>query len=128
MSRPGDPDRRFELLEGTSPAITAKAVELVGSIPGAHTFELAYDARDRHLEDDEEPGPTEAVRWTARATIKRRNGKHRYEHTYEGTAIADPVAQTPPGGHGQAAVLAVVELLEKLGANVILLEQLRNPQ
>lgn len=117
MSRPGDPGRRLEWVEGPVEAIVTKAVELVGTVPGAKSFELAYDAVDRELAEDEEPAPDEAVRWTASAELRRKYGKGRpITRTVTGTAIAEP-----NGHHGEAIVRAVVELLEKLGANVVLM-------
>ena len=128
MSRPGDKGRRLITADGFD-QIIVKAVELVGTVPGASEFEIGYEPADgRELGEDEDTLPDEPVRWYARATIKRGNGRKRLVHTYEGSHVADPVAQTPPGGHQQAGVLAVVDLLERIGVNVIVLDQLRNPQ
>lgn len=118
MTTPGSPGRRLEWVEGPVDAIVVKAVELVGTVPGARGFELAYDAADRVLADDEEPRPDEAVIWTARATVRRRYSGTRkpVEHTYEGTATV------PAGGRHDAGIVnAVVELLERMGANVVLM-------
>lgn len=118
MSRPGDPGRRLEWVEGPAEAIVVKAVELVGTVPGATGFELAYTAADRVLAEDEEPRPDESVAWTASATLRRRYPGVRkpVTRTITGTAI------TPPGeSHAQGIVDAVVDLLEQLGANVVLL-------
>lgn len=117
MSAPGSPGRRLEWVEGPVEAIVTKAVELVGTVPGASSFELAYDAADRVLAEDEEPAPDEAVAWTARATVRRKYGKGRpIEHTYAGTALVEPGAS-----HAEGIVAAVVDLLERMGANVTLL-------
>lgn len=117
MSAPGTPGRRLEWVEGPVEAIVVKAVELVGTVPGARDFELAYEAADRVLAEDEEPGPDEAVVWTAKATVRRKYGKGRpIEHTYAGTAIVEA-----GGRHDEGIVNAAVDLLEKLGANVVLL-------
>jgi hypothetical protein len=118
MSSPGDPGRRSELLEGTAEDIVAKAVELVGTVPGATSFELAYDTVDRVLGEDEEPRPDDRVRWTASAELRRKyaKGTKPVTRTITGTAIAEAGAN-----HGEAMVLAVVDLLENLGANVVLM-------
>lgn len=117
MSTPGSPDRRLEWVEGPAEAIVAKAIELIGTVAGARSFELAYDAVDRTLAEGEEPDPSEAVRWTASAELRRKYGKGKpITRTVTGTAIAPP--GTP---QGVAIVEAVVELLEKLGANVVLM-------
>lgn len=118
MSAPGSPGRRLEWVEGPVEAIVLKAVELVGAIPGASSFELAYDAADRVLADGEEPRPDEAVAWTASAELRRRYPGVRkpVTRTVTGTAIAPADSDT-----AQAIVDAVVDLLEKLGANVVLL-------
>lgn len=109
--------RRRIVVEGYDQLVT-RAVELVGTVPGARSFELRYDAADRVLAEDEEPRPDEAVAWTAEAELRRRyaRGTKPVVRTITGTAIA------PPGGrHDVAIVDAVVELLRKLGANVELL-------
>lgn len=130
MSRPGDPGRPMHLLEGNGPAILTKAVELIATVPGASTFELSYDARDRDLAEDEEPRADEAVVWTATAVLRRRYspGTRKVTRTVSGTYTYDPATADLPGGQAQASVLAIVALLEELGANVIMLDQLRNPQ
>lgn len=118
MSAPGDPGRRLEWVEGPVEAIVTKAVELVGTVPGASSFELAYAAADRELAEDEEPRPDEAVAWTATAELRRKftGVRKPITRTIVGTAIV------APGGHqGEGIVEAVVDLLEKLGANVVLL-------
>lgn len=99
-------------------AIVTKAVELVGTVPGAASFELRYEAADRVLAEDEEPRPDEAVAWHASAELRRKyaKGTKPVVRTITGTAIV------PPGGHhGEGIVRAVVELLEALGANVTLM-------
>jgi hypothetical protein len=123
VSAPGDPGRTLAWVEGPAEEIVAKAVELIGThVPDAKAFELRYEARDRQLADDEEPDPGEAVRWIASATVRRKYGKGKpVEHTYVGSAIADPTTRTPVGGHPQAIVLATVDLLERLGANTVVL-------
>lgn len=118
MSRPGDPGRRLEWVEGPAEQIVVKAVELIRETQ-AKTFSLRYDARDRQLAEDEEPDPGEAVVWTASAEYVDRTLRHKVKRTVTGTALVDPATRTPPGGHAQGIVLAVVELLEKLGANVV---------
>lgn len=117
MSRPGDPGRRLEWIEGPAEAIVARAVELVGTVPGARSFELAYDARDRDL-GEEEPDPSDVIVWTASAELRRRyvRGAKPVTRTVTGTATVDP-----GGSHAQGIVDAVVALLEQLGANVVLL-------
>jgi hypothetical protein len=129
MTRPGDPGRPMHLLEGDAAQVVAKAVELVGTVPGASSFELKYDARDRVLAENEEPTDDEAVVWTATAQLRRRyaRGMPKVTTTRVGVHIYDPATDDLPGGHAQAGVLAVVALLEELGANVVLLDQLRNP-
>lgn len=118
MSAPGDPGRTLAWVEGPAEEIVAKAFELIGAhVPDAKAFELRYEARDRELAEDEEPDPGEAVRWIASATVRRKYGKGKpITRTVTGTAIAEP-----NGHHGEAIVRAVVELLEKLGANVVLM-------
>lgn len=111
-------ERRLELLSGDGPAIMARAVELVGTVPGARDFELSYTAADRVLEDDEEPLPDESVAWLATATVRRKytKGTKPITRGYTGTAIAEPGTS-----HELAAVNAVVELLRAMGANVTVL-------
>jgi hypothetical protein len=111
-------ERRLELLSGDGPAIIARAVELVGTVPGAQDFELAYTAADRVLAEDEEPRDDEAVAWTATATVRRKyaKGTKPITRTYTGTGIA-----APGESHAQASVTAVVELLRAMGANVTVL-------
>lgn len=118
MSAPGSPGRRLEWVEGPVEAIVTKAVELVGTVPGARSFELSYTAADRVLEEDEEPQPDEAVEWTASAELRRKyaKGTKPITRTITGTSIV-----APHGNHGEGIVAAVVELLEKLGANVSLM-------
>lgn len=118
MSAPGDPGRRLEWIEGPAEAIVAKAVELIGTIPGASSFELRYDAVDRVLAEDDEPGPDDVVRWTAAAELARRYTGVRKPvvRTVEGTALV-----SPGGSHAQGIVNAVIDLLEALGANVVAL-------
>ena len=110
-------ERRRIVVEGFD-AIVVKAVELVGTVPGASSFELKYDAADRVLAEDEEPRPDEAVAWTASAELRRKyaKGTKPVVRTITGTAIV-----APGGHHGEGIVAAVVELLEKLGANVSLM-------
>lgn len=110
--------RRLEWVEGPVEAIVVKAVELVGTVPGASSFELRYDAADRVLPDDVEPDPDEAIMWTASAELRRRyaKGAKPVTRTITGTA------SVPPGGsHAQGIVDACVDLLRKLGANVTVL-------
>lgn len=123
MSNPGDPGRTLAWVEGPAEEIVAKAVELIHQhVPDAVSFELRYEARDRQLAEEEEPDPTEAVRWLASATVRRKYGKGKpIEHTYTGEHIADPATRTPAGGHPQAIVLATVDLLERLGANTVVM-------
>lgn len=123
MSAPGDKGRTLAWVEGPAEEIVAKAVELIGThVPDVKAFELRYEARDRQLAEEEEPDPTEAVRWIASATVRRKYGKGKpIEHTYSGEHIADPATRTPAGGHPQAIVLAVVQLLERLGANTVVM-------
>lgn len=111
--------RRSELLSGDGPAIITRAVQLVGTVPGARDFELSYTAADRVLEDDEEPRADEPVAWLATATVRRKYAKGTKPITrgYSGTAIAEA-----GGSHDEAAVTAVVELLRAMGANVDLLK------
>lgn len=99
-------------------AIVVKAVELVGTVPGASEFELRYEAADRVLGEDEEPRPDESVAWMASATLRRKyaKGAKPVTRTITGTAIV-----APGGNHGEAIVRAIVDLLEKLGANVTLM-------
>lgn len=67
-------ERRRIVVKGFD-AIVVKAVELVGTVPGASSFELKYDAADRVLGEDEEPRPDEAVAWTASAELRRKYAK-----------------------------------------------------
>lgn len=118
MSAPGSPGRRLEWVEGPVEAIVTKAVELVGTVPGARSFELSYTAADRVLDEDEEPQPDEAVEWTASAELRRKyaKGTKPVVRTITGTSIV-----AAHGNHAEGIVRAVVELLEKLGANVVLM-------
>lgn len=116
MSRPGDPGRQQYVADGFD-EIVATTAQAVGTIPGARSFELRYDGVDRVLADDEEPRTDERIRWTAIATIRARHGSHRFDREVKGTAIAEP------GNHGRGMSMACVELLEKLGANVVLVDQ-----
>lgn len=93
---------------GADEAVATCAL-LVGQ-SGARTFELAYDRADgAPLTDHEEPGPDEAVAWTATAEFP--NGR-----TVTGTAISNP------GEHRSGGALACVDLLRRLGANVTVLD------
>ena len=118
MSRPGDPGRRQLTATGAVEAVTV-AAELVGTIPGARSFELRYDAVDRELAEDEEPRPDEAVRWEAVAVIARKYPGQRKptEVTYVGSYVAEPGTD-----HGRAGAMAAVDLLEKLGANTVVID------
>lgn len=109
--------RRTIVVEGFD-AIVVKAVELVGTVPGASSFELRYNAADRVLEEGEEPRPDEAVAWHASAELRRKyaKGTKPVVRTITGTAIVQP-----GGNHGEGIVEAVVDLLEQLGANVVLM-------
>lgn len=115
MSRPGDPGRQQYVAEGFD-EIVATTAQAVGTIKGAKSFELRYDGVDRELADDEQPRPDERIRWTAIATISARHGSHRFDREVKGTAIAEP------GNHGRGMSLACVQLLEKLGGNVVVLD------
>lgn len=118
MSSPGDIGRRIEWVEGPAEDIVVKAIELVGTVPGAKSFELRYDVPGRELFEDEEPCPDEVVRWTATAELRRRysRGAPKVTRTITGTADVEPY-----GSNSQGIVDAVVDLLEQLGANVVLL-------
>lgn len=117
MSRPGDKGRRQFI--ATSPEdVFVKAVEAVSTIPGAQSFELSYDGVDRVLADDEEPGPEDRIRWKATAVVRRKFGRGRpVEHAYVGEQVCEP-----GGDHGMAGALAIVALLERLGANTVVID------
>lgn len=118
MSAPGTPGRRLEWVEGPVDQIVAKAVELVGTVPDARSFELRYEAADRVLADGEEPHPDEAVAWHASAELRRKyaKGTKPVVRTITGTSIV-----AAHGNHAEGIVRAVVDLLEQLGANVVLM-------
>lgn len=118
MSAPGTPGRRLEWVEGPVEAIVTKAVELVATVPGARSFELSYDAADRVLAEGEEPHPDEAVAWTASAELRRKyaKGTKPVVRTVTATSIV-----APHDNHAEGIVRAVVDLLEQLGANVVLM-------
>lgn len=115
MSRPGDPGRRQIVAEGFEQILTTTA-DAVGSIPGAVSFEVRHDAADRELADDEEPRPDERIRWTVTATLRRKHGSHRFEVEVSGTSVAEP------GEHARGISMACVQLLERLGANTVVLD------
>lgn len=117
-------NRPTELVEGYE-ALVVRAVELVGQVPGAKDFELAYEAADRVLEEGEEPRPDEAVAWRASATVRRKYhpGTKPIERTFYGTAIV-----RPGGLHDQGIVDAVVTLLRNMGANVNVLIVREDPE
>lgn len=109
-----DQPRKRIVVEGFD-ALMVKAVELVGTVPGASSFELRYEAADRVLEEGEEPRPDEAVAWHATAELRRKyaKGTKPVVRKITGTAIV-----AAGGHHGEGIVAAVVDLLEQLGANV----------
>lgn len=120
MSRPGDPGRRVEFVEGFE-AIAVKTVELVQSVPGASSFELKYEAMDRVLAEGEEPRPDEAVQWSASAQLRRRYypGAPKVTRTIVGSSVVEA-----GGSHYRGIALACVDLLERLGVNTVVLDDL----
>lgn len=130
-SKPGDVGRRLEWVEGPAVDVVLKTIELVHTVPGAHSFEFGYDAVDRELAEGEEPDPTEPVRWWVKAYVRAKlvRGHKPIDRTWVRYAVYDPASVDPlaPSSHAHAIVLASVALLEAMGANVVLLDDLRNP-
>lgn len=121
----------IEWVEGPAKAVLVKTAELVGTVPGARTFTFGYDAVDRELAEDEEPDPTEPVRWWVKATARQKlhRGTKPVDRSWIRYAVYDPASVDPnaPSSHAHALVLASVALLEAMGANVVLLNDLRTP-
>lgn len=130
-SKPGDVGRRLEWVDGSAVDVVLKTIELVHTVPGARSFEFGYDAVDRELAEDEEPDPTEPVRWWVKATARQKlaRGRKPVDRSWIRYAVYDPASVDPqqPTSHAHAIVLASVALLEAMGANVVLLNDLRNP-
>ncbi len=105
--------RRTQHLATGFDEILATAIKVTQEA-GATSFELGYTATERLLRPDEQPLPTEPVRWTASATFAGPLG----ERTATGTAVSRP----GQCDHGRAISYAVVRMLEAGGANTIVLD------
>lgn len=99
--------------EGNPTAVLAQLADFIGS-RGARTFELEFDVLvDGQPTELDEPGPEDSVQWRAIAKF-RRHGR-RYEYVGEHLS--------PPGGRpDMGALMATVDLVEKLGGNVVLVD------
>lgn len=116
MTVPEGTGRTQVVANGAVGAVTV-AAELVGSIPGAKSFELRYDTLNRTLADGEEPTPEDRVRWECVAVIRRTYAGRKVDTTYIGSAVVEP-----GGHHGRGSAMAAVDLLEQLGANTVVVD------
>lgn len=118
MSRPGDKGR-WQLVANGPEELLLNAVELVYRFGGV-SFEHGYRNTDGTPIPDEapEPGADDPVEWYATAVRRVGTGKHRTTTTTTGTALS-----SDHPSHYIASSYAVADLLEKLGCNVLILDQ-----
>lgn len=119
----------LEWVPGPIEDVIAKTAEFVGTVPGVRTFTFGWDAVDRELEDDEEPDPSEPVRWWVKATARRKlaRGHRPVEQSWIRYAVYDPAQPFPIQSHEHAVIVAGLALLDAMGADRLLLDRLTNP-
>jgi hypothetical protein len=86
---------------------------------GGLTFEHGYGPPPEvEWPDDYQPGADDDVLWYAETVIRRKVKGHRpFDTTYRGEALVKAGAS-----HAKGGVYACVDLLEKLGTNVVVLD------
>lgn len=102
-------DRQQVVVEGGVDHMIGRLVDIIGQTHPA-TLELAYDRVGTPLGDGEEPGPDDAVRWTATVTWIGRS-----------PVIGEHVVQ-PGKNPGAGPVYALTRVIEQLGGNVVLVD------
>jgi len=109
-------DRDQILIQGRPDTLVVDLIAEIRTRTGCNEIELAYDAADRTLADDEEPGPHDDVAWTATAFYKRRGKIPARQITGTHTQTAGHVDTRGPA-------LALVNLVERMGINVVLIDR-----
>lgn len=93
----------------------ADVIEQIAKYTGPKSLEISYDRVGTPLRENEEPAPTDRIVWTCTAAYAKRGKVPAREISAD--HIVEP--GQPQSGGGLRAALA---LLEKLGANVVLLD------
>jgi hypothetical protein len=110
--------RRLSLIAETPVEVVTRTAEAVGALGGTE-FEFGFDAADRELAPGEEPRPDERVTWSVRAVVRRKVAGRRPTFTTYRAERTTPNATT---GQARAMADACIELLEKLGVNVVVID------
>lgn len=109
---------RLSLIAETPVEVITRTAEAVGALGGVE-FEFGYDAADRELADGEEPRPDERVTWSVRAVVRRKQrGRKPILTTYR----AERTTVNASTGQARAMADACIELLERLGVNVVVVD------
>lgn len=125
MSKPGDPGREQVILQWSSPADAIVETARWAGKAGAYEFEHGYCAPEGvEWPEDHTPDETEDVLWYAQCRIRHKiRGQRPREVVYRGEALVKAGAN-----HYIGAAYACVDMLEKMGANVIVFDNTTPPQ